>query len=40
MPFWPCVLWMAIGKLLRYATITTALLWVPDSFWQAILLKV
>jgi membrane protein YqaA with SNARE-associated domain len=31
---------MAIGKLLRYATITTALLWVPDSFWQAILLKV
>jgi hypothetical protein len=26
--------------LLRYATITTFLLWVPDSFWQAILLKV
>ena len=38
MPFWPCVLWMAIGKLLRYATITTFLLWVPDSVWRALLL--
>jgi len=38
MPFWPCVLWMAIGKLLRYATITTFLLWVPDNVWRALLL--
>lgn len=28
MPFWPCVGYMAIGKLLRYLTMTAALLWV------------
>jgi len=28
MPFWPCVLYMAIGKFLRYATMTAALLWI------------
>jgi membrane protein YqaA with SNARE-associated domain len=39
MPFWPCVAWMAIGKLLRYATVTSLLLWVPDSVWQVILLQ-
>ena len=27
LPFWPCVLYMAIGKFLRYLTMTTALLW-------------
>jgi len=27
-PFWPCVLYMAIGKLLRYIVMTAALLWV------------
>ena len=26
--FWPCVLYMAIGKFLRYLTMTAALLWV------------
>lgn len=26
--FWPCVLYMAIGKFLRYVTMTVALLWV------------
>jgi membrane protein YqaA with SNARE-associated domain len=25
--FWPCVLYMAIGKLARYITMTAALLW-------------
>lgn len=31
--FWPCVLYMAIGKFLRYATMTAALLWVfPGRF--------
>lgn len=31
--FWPCVLYMAIGKLARYATMTAALLWVfPGHF--------
>lgn len=28
MPFWPCLLYMAIGKFLRYATMTAALLWL------------
>jgi membrane protein YqaA with SNARE-associated domain len=27
-PFWPCVLYMAIGKFLRYLTMTGALLWM------------
>jgi membrane protein YqaA with SNARE-associated domain len=26
-PFWPCLLYMAIGKFARYATMTGALLW-------------
>jgi len=25
LPFWPCVLWMAIGKCLRYVTMTAGL---------------
>ena len=28
LPFWPCALYMAIGKLLRYLVMTGALLWV------------
>lgn len=27
MPFWPCVAYMAVGKFLRYVTMTGALLW-------------
>ncbi len=27
MPFWPCVAYMAVGKFLRYLTMTAALLW-------------
>jgi len=27
LPFWPCVAYMAIGKFLRYLTMTAALLW-------------
>ena len=27
-PFWPCVLYMAVGKFLRYVTMTAALLWM------------
>ena len=27
LPFWPCVFYMAIGKFLRYTTMTAALLW-------------
>ncbi len=33
MPFWPCVAYMAVGKLARYVTMTAALLWVfPGQF--------
>ena len=27
LPFWPCLAWMAIGKLGRYVVFTVALLW-------------
>jgi membrane protein YqaA with SNARE-associated domain len=33
LPFWPCVLYMAIGKFARYLTMTAALLWLfPGRF--------
>ena len=33
LPFWPCVLYMAIGKFARYVTMTAALLWFfPGQF--------
>ncbi len=33
MPFWPCVLYMAIGKFGRYTVMTAALLWwFPGRF--------
>ncbi len=28
LPFWPCVAYMAVGKLTRYLVMTSALLWV------------
>ncbi len=28
LPFWPCLIYMAIGKLARYITMTVALLWL------------
>ncbi|HYF57703.1 MAG TPA: YqaA family protein [Burkholderiaceae bacterium] len=40
LPFWPCVLFMAIGKALRYVTMTAMLLWVPDDWWRRMLLMV
>lgn len=33
-PFWPSVFYMAIGKFLRYVTITAVLLYVPDGWWH------
>lgn len=35
--FWPCVVYMAIGKFLRYTTMTAVLMGVPDSWWRALL---
>lgn len=28
LPFWPCVLWMGIGKCLRYVAMTAGLVWM------------
>ncbi|RJG04994.1 DedA family protein [Noviherbaspirillum cavernae] len=36
LPFWACVVYMAIGKFLRYVTMTAILLHVPDGFWHEI----
>lgn len=36
-PFWPSVFYMAAGKFLRYLTMTSALLYVPDGFWKRMM---
>jgi membrane protein YqaA with SNARE-associated domain len=33
----PCLMWMTIGKLLRYVVMTSALLWIPDTFWMDVM---
>jgi membrane protein YqaA with SNARE-associated domain len=33
----PCLMWMTVGKLARYIVMTSALLWIPDSFWRDLL---
>lgn len=33
MPFWPCVLYMAIGKFFRYLIMTAGLLWFFPASW-------
>lgn len=36
LPFWPCVGYMAIGKFLRYVTMTAALMWAfPGTYAPA-----
>jgi membrane protein YqaA with SNARE-associated domain len=37
LPFWQCVAYMAVGKFLRYLTVTSMLLMVPDGFWRHLL---
>ena len=36
LPFWPCVIYMAIGKLGRYIVMTWLLLYIPDSSWRGL----
>lgn len=36
LPFWPCLMYMAIGKFARYITATALLLFVPDDWWRQI----
>jgi membrane protein YqaA with SNARE-associated domain len=33
LPWLPCFIYIAIGKFLRYVTMTYALLMIPDGFW-------
>jgi membrane protein YqaA with SNARE-associated domain len=34
LPFWPSVMYMAIGKFLRYVMLTAGLLWIFPADWQ------
>ena len=36
LPFWPSLGYMAIGKFMRYLTMTMALLYIPDGFWKQL----
>ncbi|WP_373990218.1 YqaA family protein [Duganella sp. BuS-21] len=36
LPFWPSLGYMAIGKFLRYLSMTSLLLYVPDGVWRRI----
>ncbi|MCC7005384.1 MAG: DedA family protein, partial [Ottowia sp.] len=36
LPWRECLLYMTIGKFLRYTTTTLLLLWVPNQFWQQL----
>ena len=36
LPWRPCLIWMTVGKFIRYVVMTSALLWVPDEFWQGV----
>jgi len=37
LPFWPCVLYMAVGKFLRYSLMTAGLLWFFPQDWSGFL---
>jgi membrane protein YqaA with SNARE-associated domain len=36
LPFWPCVAYMALGKLARYITMTAALLWLIPAVLELL----
>lgn len=36
LPFLSCVIYMAIGKLVRYVLVTWLLLYVPDGWWHRL----
>ena len=40
MPFWPCLMYMAVGKFLRYLVMTSLLLWVFPQDWASGLSQV
>ena len=37
LPFWPCLLYMGVGKFLRYLVFTSLLLWVFPQDWASTL---
>lgn len=37
LPFWHCVFYMAVGKFLRYVTLTWLMLHVPDGVWRQVI---
>jgi membrane protein YqaA with SNARE-associated domain len=37
LPFWQSVFYMAVGKFLRYITITGLLMYVSDGFWHRLI---
>ena len=37
LPWRQCLIWMTVGKFLRYVVMTSLLLWVPDTFWDSML---
>ncbi len=37
LPFWPCLLYMGVGKFLRYLVFTSLLLWVFPQDWASAL---
>lgn len=40
LPWRGVLLWMGLGKLVRFIVATAFLLWVPDGFWQALLQRI
>jgi membrane protein YqaA with SNARE-associated domain len=36
LPFWRCIAWIALGRVLRYTLMTSLLLWVPDGWWRGL----
>lgn len=36
LPFWRCIGWIALGRVLRYTLMTSLLLGVPDGWWRGL----
>ena len=36
LPWRGVLLWMSVGKFIRFVVMTAALLWIPDGFWQSL----
>ncbi|MDR1311631.1 MAG: DedA family protein [Burkholderiaceae bacterium] len=36
LPFFPCLLYMAVGKFVRYVVMTTVLLYIPGEYWKEV----